>query len=38
MIETYIDMLLLAIINSENFYLFEYSGNFGFGGNLTFSD
>ena len=38
MLEGYIDLFLTAIVNTENFYLFDVPTNFGWNGNLTKSD
>jgi len=38
MLEGYIDLLLGALINTENDYLFLVADNWGFGGNLNYSD
>jgi hypothetical protein len=37
-LEAYIDLLLAGLINTENYYLFDVPSNWGFGGNLSFSD
>lgn len=37
-IEGYIDLFLSGLINTENNYLFDYSENWGFNGNLSISD
>ena len=37
-LETYLDLLLGGLVNTENNYLFNYSGNWGPNGLLTVSD
>jgi hypothetical protein len=37
-LETYIDLFLGGLINTENDYLFEVAANWGPGGYLSFSD
>jgi hypothetical protein len=37
-LETYLDLLIGGLINTENDYLFNVSGNWGINGNLSFGD
>ena len=37
-LEAYIDLFIASLINNENAYLFYVQGNFGYYGNLTYSD
>lgn len=37
-VETYIDLVLGGLVNTENDYLFEVKENWGPNGNLNFSD
>jgi hypothetical protein len=37
-LETYLDLLIGGLINTENFYLFDVPSNWGWNGNLTFAD
>lgn len=37
-LEGFFDLFLISIVNFENFYLFNYSSNWGIEGNLTFGD
>ena len=38
MLEGYIDLFIASLLNTENGYLFDVPGNFGYNGNLTFGD
>ena len=37
-LEGFIDLFLISLVNFENFYLFDVSSNWGIGGNLSFGD